>query len=114
MTVAMLAAFEAPSFAHAHLIASNPAPDSSAVDVREIRLAFSERVIAKFSGIDLKDETGMTVATGAASNDPKSKKELIVPVSAKLAPGTYTVEWHAVSDDTHRVTGRFTFKVTER
>ena len=36
-----------------------------------------------------------------------------MPVSAKLSPGNYTVEWHAVSDDSHRVKGRFSFKVTQ-
>jgi methionine-rich copper-binding protein CopC len=113
MALAALASFETPAFAHAHLITSNPAANSSAADVKEIKLVFSEGVILKFSGIDLKDETGKTVTTGAASNDPNSKKELIVPVTVKLAPGIYTVEWHVVSEDTHRVKGKFTFKVTQ-
>jgi methionine-rich copper-binding protein CopC len=28
-----------------------------------------------------------------------------------LSPGEYKVEWHAVSDDTHRVKGNYSFSV---
>jgi methionine-rich copper-binding protein CopC len=28
-----------------------------------------------------------------------------------LRPGAYTVTWHSVGHDTHRVTGSFSFKV---
>ncbi|MGU7670331.1 copper resistance protein CopC [Escherichia coli] len=28
-----------------------------------------------------------------------------------LAPGDYKVDWHAVSDDTHRVKGSYSFSV---
>jgi methionine-rich copper-binding protein CopC len=39
------------------------------------------------------------------------KKQLVVPVNQPLPPGDYKVEWHAVSDDTHRVTGSCSFSV---
>jgi methionine-rich copper-binding protein CopC len=51
------------------------------------------------------------VETGPAASDPKDRKQLIVPVKAALAPGRYTVEWHAVSEDTHRVKGSYSFEV---
>jgi methionine-rich copper-binding protein CopC len=35
----------------------------------------------------------------------------VVPVTEQLPPGDYNVEWHAVSDDTHRVKGNFSFSV---
>lgn len=113
MTLVSLGLLQAPAFAHADLKLSNPRAESSVVDVKEIRLGFSEGVNPKFSGIDLKDEAGKMVATGPALVDSKNKKELVVPVSAKLSPGNYTVEWHAVSDDSHRVKGQFSFKVTK-
>lgn len=113
VTFVSLGLLQAPAFAHADLKTSSPAPKSSVADVQEIRLGFSEGVNAKFSGVDLKDEAGKAVATGPAQVDPKNKKELIVPVSAKLSPGTYSVEWHAVSDDSHRVKGQFSFKVAQ-
>jgi methionine-rich copper-binding protein CopC len=111
LTLLLLGVSHSAAFAHAELKASTPAAESSAQDVQEIRLGFNEGVNPKFSGIDLKDEAGKTVVTGSAKVDSKNKKELIVPVSAKLSPGSYTVEWHAVSEDSHRVKGRFSFKV---
>jgi methionine-rich copper-binding protein CopC len=100
--------------AHAHpkLTSTNPATDvSSKVSPTEIKLNFSEGVIAKFSGIELKDEAGKTIATGVPVNDPKDQKQLVVPVPAPLKAGHYTVTWHAVSEDTHRVKGEYSFGV---
>jgi methionine-rich copper-binding protein CopC len=111
ITLSLLGLSQTAAFAHADLKTASPAPASSVSEVKEIRLGFSEGVNPKFSGADLKDEAGKAVATGPATVDAKSRKELIVPVSAKLSPGIYTVEWHAVSDDSHRVKGRFNFKI---
>jgi methionine-rich copper-binding protein CopC len=98
--------------AHPTLISSNPQANVPAgSSPTEIRLSFTERVIAKFSGVELKDESGKPVATGAATVDPKDRKQLVVPIATPLAAGSYTVVWHAVSEDTHRVTGQYTFKV---
>jgi methionine-rich copper-binding protein CopC len=36
---------------------------------------------------------------------------LVVPVNEALPAGDYKVEWHAVSDDTHRVKGSYSFSV---
>ena len=65
---------------------------------KEIRLLFSEAVIAKMSGIVLKDEAGKPVPTGSPQTDPQDQKQLIVPIAVPLAPGRYNVTWHAVSD----------------
>jgi len=98
--------------AHGALEKSVPAQDAAVSgEVKEIRLDFSEAVVAKLSGVELKDQAGKTVTTGTAANDPKNKKQLIVPLAAPLQAGTYTVNWHAVSDDTHRVKGSYSFKV---
>jgi methionine-rich copper-binding protein CopC len=63
------------------------------------------------SGVEVKDQTGKIIATGKAATDPANKKLLVVPVNEQLPPGDYKVEWHAVSDDTHRVKGSFSFSV---
>jgi methionine-rich copper-binding protein CopC len=34
-------------------------------------------------------------------------------IAEKLSAGSYTVEWHAVSEDTHRIKGQYSFKVTQ-
>src|SRR5579859_6876755 len=86
--------------AHPKLKSAAPATDHSMPkSPTEIRLTFSEGVIPKFSGLELKGDGGKSVATGQAALDPKDNKQLIVPLKAALAPGDYTVTWHAVSED---------------
>jgi len=97
--------------AHPTLKSASPAADvPSTSSPAEIKLEFSEGVIAKFSGLELKDERGKTIATGVAMVDPKEKR-LLVPVRAPLNPGRYTVNWHVVSEDTHRVQGQYSFRI---
>lgn len=102
------------AIAHPKLESSSPAPDASSAEApKEIRLSFSEGVVAKFSGVELKDEGGKPVATGEPATDSNDKKQLVVPISGSLAPGRYSVNWHAVSDDTHRVEGRYSFQLAQ-
>jgi methionine-rich copper-binding protein CopC len=113
-TLAVLAISLLATSAHAHpkLTSTSPAADVlSKVSPTEIKLNFSESVMAKFSGLDLKDQAGKTIATGVPANDPKDQKQLVVPLAAPLTPGHYTVTWHAVSEDTHRVKGEYSFGV---
>lgn len=100
--------------AHAHpeLQSADPAIGAAtAASPRQIKIMFSENVIPQFSGVELKDQTGKTIATGQAATDPANKKLLVVPIMEQLQPGNYKVEWHAVSDDTHRVKGHYSFSV---
>ncbi len=76
-----------------------------------IRLTFSEGVMAKFCGLELKDSDGTRITTGPAATDSADGKRLLVPLKAPLAAGRYTVTWHAVSEDTHRVKGEYTFTI---
>jgi len=101
-----------PASAHPKLTSASPAADvSSKISPAEIKLNFSEGVIAKFSGLEIKDAGGKAVATGVAATDSKNTKELVVPLRLPLAAGRYTVTWHAVSEDTHRVKGQYSFTV---
>lgn len=112
--VALIAAILATSaaFAHAELQSTEPvAGSAAATSPKEIRLTFSEAVIAKFSGVVLKDQAGKLIATGKVAVDPTNRNVLIVPISEQLPPGTYNVEWHAVSEDTHREKGDYAFNV---
>jgi methionine-rich copper-binding protein CopC len=98
--------------AHPKLKFVSPAADvSSKVAPKEIKLNFSEGVIAKFSGLELKNEAGKTITTGVPVNDRGDQKQLVVPLSAPLTAGRYKVTWHAVSQDTHRVNGEYSFEV---
>ena len=118
ISVAAVAVFAASLFgdaayAHPQLQSADPAPGTSTTtSPKQIRIAFNENVIPKMSGVEVKDQTGKVIATGKAATDPANKKLLVVPISEQLSPGDYKVEWHAVSDDTHRVKGSFSFSVT--
>src|SRR3984893_18061015 len=86
--------------AHPKLTSASPAADvSSKVSPTEIKLSFSEGVIAKFSGVEIKNESGKTIPTGVAATDPKDQKQLVVPLPTPLTAGHYTLIWHAVFVD---------------
>jgi methionine-rich copper-binding protein CopC len=102
----------APAFAHAHLQKAVPPADGAvAASPAEIRLKFSEGVEPRFSGIALTTQAGAIEPTGQPSVDPSDNSVLIATVGQKLEPGVYKVTWHAVSADTHRTQGSFTFTV---
>ncbi|WP_371425755.1 copper homeostasis periplasmic binding protein CopC [Tardiphaga sp.] len=100
------------AYAHPEFQSAEPAAGKSSPSPKQIRILFNESVIPQFSGIELKDQAGKAVATGKATTDPTNKKLMIVPLKDELAPGDYKVEWHAVSDDTHKVKGSYSFGVT--
>jgi len=104
--------FSSAANAHPELQSAEPAAGAAVTtSPTQIRITFNENVVPKFSGVELKDQTGKMIATGKAATDPTNKKQLVVPVQEQLAPGDYKVEWHAVSDDTHRVKGSYSFSV---
>jgi copper resistance protein C len=105
-------AFVGAAGAHTHLDSAGPAPGSVVkASPKALRIQFNEEVALAFSGMDVTNAKGEKVATGAASLNPSNKKQLIVPLTADLSPGKYTVVWHAVGADTHRVEGRYSFEV---
>ncbi len=97
--------------AHPKLKSTVPGANTSTTPPRAIRLIFSEGLIPKFSGIELKDQSGKVIETGPTAVDPKDTKQLVIPMRSPLTAGQYTVDWHAVSEDTHRVNGSFSFEV---
>ena len=99
------------AWAHPVLEASDPGQGATVSSPKEIRLTFTENLVAKFSGLTLKDQSGRSIGTANPSVDPNDKRQLIVPISTPLPPGAYDVDWHAVGADTHRVTGHFSFRV---
>jgi len=112
--VTMIAAslFGSAAYAHPELQSAEPAAGAAmTTSPKQIRITFNESVIPKFCGVEVKDQTGKMISTGKAATDPADKKVLVVPVKEQLPPGDYKVEWHAVSDDTHRVKGNYWFSV---
>ena len=112
-TTVVLASFLATAaIAHPALKVSDPPAGGTVTQApTEIRMSFSEAVIPKFSGVDLRSASGLSIPTATASSDPADNKKLVVPIKGPLQPGSYEVDWHAVSADTHRVKGHFSFTI---
>jgi methionine-rich copper-binding protein CopC len=115
LTLAILVAGFIGAVAHAHptLETTDPGQRATVPSPKEIRLTFTEDLIAKFSGLTVKDQGGQLVETASPIVDPNHRRQLIVPITKALPPGTYDVDWHAVSVDTHKVSGHFSFKVAQ-
>ena len=99
------------AYAHPEMQTAEPAAGSATASPKQIKITFNENVMVQFSGLELKDHDGKMIPTGKATVDPANKKQLLVLVNETLSPGDYKVEWHAVSDDTHRVKGSYSFSV---
>ncbi len=113
LAAVLTAATASQALAHAHLQSSTPAMNGTVgASPAELDLAFSEGLNVKFTGVTLTGSDKKTVPTGEAKLGTADDKMLIVPVSAKLSPGTYTVEWHALSTDGHKTNGSYNFTVS--
>lgn len=96
--------------AHAKLVGADPAPNATISAPRVIRLEFSEEIATKFSSFKLTDTDGNRVSLMPMGS--KDAKSLDAMPSVALTPGVYTVSWTVVStDDGHKVTGTYNFKV---
>lgn len=102
--------------AHPALLSSTPAEGSVVKAAPSIELHFSEKLTTQFSGAKLlmtampgMSHPPMAIkASVAGGADPKT---MLITPAAPLVPGTYKVEWRAVSADTHPITGAVTFSV---
>lgn len=118
MTLGLLASFTfaGVASAHAHLESQSPAADTTVSSPKELRLEFSEGVEEKFTKVSITSITsgGKTVVEPVPdiATDHADQKVLIVTPAAPLAAAEYKVEWHAVSVDTHKSEGSYTFTVS--
>lgn len=112
-----LALAAGPAFAHAKLLSEVPAADTAGgaaatTSVTELRLTFSEALDVAFSKVEITDGGGQAIA-GTLALDAADNMVLIVTLAAPLAEGMYTVDWTAVSDDGHKVSGNYMLTVTK-
>ena len=100
-----------PAFAHARLVSATPAANSMAMPApTELRLKFSEGIEIKFSKVKVLGPDKTPIATGPIKVDPNDKSLLIVPMTAALPDGKYTIEWQVVSVDGHKTSGSYAFE----
>ncbi|MEJ7936085.1 copper homeostasis periplasmic binding protein CopC [Sphingobium sp. AN558] len=103
--------------AHPKLSSATPAANAVIAAPTRIQLVFSEALVAQFSGIDLTmtEMPGMKMGpmkmNGVKTTVAADGKTLIATLAKPLPVGTYKVDYHVVSTDTHRIQGSYTFKV---
>jgi methionine-rich copper-binding protein CopC len=109
LTALLTAAFGASAaFAHAHLDHASPAAGSIVSPApNEVSLSFTESLEPAFSTVTVTDAGGAEVSQGKAQVSGNIMRVGLKP----LGPGTYKVNWHALSVDTHTTQGAFTFNV---
>lgn len=97
--------------AHAHLTASDPAANAVVASPKQLTLHFSERLNTKFSGLTLTMANMGNMAVAAQVAVGKDGASLVATPTQTLAAGAYKVSWHAVTADTHRTEGSYSFTV---
>jgi copper resistance protein C len=104
----MMAMLPRAAGAHAHLDHAVPAVGSTvSTPPPDVTITFTQDLEAAFSGVEVTDASGSRVDQGEAKISGN-----VMQIGLKsLTPGTYTVHWHAVSVDTHKTQGDFSFSV---
>jgi copper resistance protein C len=103
LTVSAVAAHAHASLAHA----SPSAGSTMSAAPHEVVLTFTERLEAAFSNLTVMDASGTEVSQGKAQVNDNTMRISLKPLNA----GIYKVNWRAVSTDTHKIEGSFTFGV---
>ncbi len=104
--------------AHPRLVLALPAANSNTATTDQLKLTFSETLVPQFSGMSIlmTDMPGMKMTSPMSVGKVTSSvgadgKTLVGTLQSPLPAGTYTLGWHAVTADTHRVEGSYSFTV---
>lgn len=98
-------------FAHAILVKSQPAKDETVTESpKQIDLWFNDAVRSEYKALAVIDSTGKRVDNHDVAQSLTDGANIYATVPA-LEPGTYTIRYRVVSEDTHIVTGKFEFTI---
>jgi copper transport protein len=97
-------------FAHAALAATDPA-DGSVVPTQpeQVTATFDEPIHMTATSLEVYTPDGDRADDGDTTL--ANSDEIAVTLLPGLGSGTYTAVWHVISDDTHPVSGEFTFSI---
>ena len=113
LLISLLLAALSNAAAHAHAFLDHASPlvgSTVASAPREVSLTFTQNLEAAFSSVQVTGPNGARVDAGKPQISGNT-----MHVGLKAAgPGTYHVRWHALSVDTHKTDGSFTFSVGGR
>jgi methionine-rich copper-binding protein CopC len=96
-----------PAFAHAMLEHATPGAGASVKAPEAVVLQYSEALEPSLSQVTVSDNGGHDVSAGTPSISGTIMQVKLKP----LRPGTYHVTWRALSVDTHRTSGAYSFDV---
>lgn len=99
-----------PVGAHSYVIESKPSEGSEVTEkLSEIILTFNAGIESVSTAIVLNDQGEEMPIRDILVDSPL----LIMNLAESLLPGSYTVEWRALGEDTHQTEGSFSFDVLE-
>ena len=102
----LLASFSG-AFAHAQLESATPAVGSTVGKApSQVALSFTQKLEKSFSSIEVRGPGGRVDQGGTSVNGARMSVGL-----KALSPSTYHVHWRALSVDTHKTEGSFSFTV---
>jgi methionine-rich copper-binding protein CopC len=108
----LIAAGVSAAWAHAELKQASPAVDGTMQTApTEVTLKFSERLEPAFTAVIVRNAVGKRVDKADGQIDKADRTVLRTSLQPSLSPGTYIVEWRALTTDTHRTEGAFIFRV---
>jgi len=96
----VLAMIAVTASAHAHLQKSNPA-DNSVITASPTQLVLNFSEAARLTALSIQKDNEPQLKLQPPSTAPAQQISVPLP---QLAPGTYSVSWHVLSDDGHVMT----------
>jgi copper resistance protein C len=98
------------AYAHASLTHASPSAGSTvSAAPHEVTLTFTDTLEAAFSNLAVTDASGVEVSQGRAQVNGNTMHIGLKPLNV----GVYKVNWRAVSTDTHKTEGSFTFQIIQ-
>ncbi len=106
LALALCFVLSAPAYAHTELSSSTPT-DEAVLDQapEELLLTFSEAL--RLTAVVIEHESDSR-ALDVTSMEPATDFAVALP---DLAPGEYVVEWRALSEDAHVISGEIRFTI---
>lgn len=99
--------------AHPSLVRATPAADATVAPASQIELQFSEKVMPRATRIELSMDHGRMkmVMPTTAQQISEDGHTLRARFAKPLPAGTYALQWRAVGQDSHPITGNYRFTV---
>jgi copper resistance protein C len=106
----VLLTISAAAYAHAALTHASPSACSTmSAAPHEVTLTFTDTLEVAFSKLAVTDASGVEVSQGKAQVTGNTMRIGLKPLNV----GAYNVNWRAVSTDTHKTEGSFTFQIIQ-